>query len=173
MAKLSPVQETVHSMFIRLLLLMKDGCGRVCLVEECPSLLLQHGVTSSAQTCDQLKPLSQSITQCNGQRVYVTENDVEREGKLFHVGLDLGKLTRSEDWHFNVQYWVSVDGIVQNHKHQEHVSVSGCPHCTLDCLKKFQIIHVIFCTLPDLQNIKIHHVIGVGLPSQSAPEKNN
>lgn len=60
--------------------------------------------------CDQFEPLSECVTQRLRQGVDVSQDDVEGEGELLHVGADLWQLTRPfEDGHLDVQ-----DGVLQH-----------------------------------------------------------
>lgn len=66
------------------------------------SLLLSH--------CDELEPLPECITERLWQGVDISQDHVEGEGKLVHVGADLRQLSwPSEDGHLDVQ-----DGILQH-----------------------------------------------------------
>ncbi len=60
--------------------------------------------------CDEFKPLSERVTQGLRQGVNISQDDVEREGELFHVGTDLWQFSRPFEYgHLDVQ-----DGVLQH-----------------------------------------------------------
>ena len=79
--------------------------------------------------CDQFEPLSECVAQRLRQGVDVSQDDVEGEGELLHVGADLWQLARPfEDGHLDVQ-----DGVLQHSTTGELHSV-----CTVRKLKKIK-----------------------------------
>ncbi len=61
-------------------------------------------------SCDQLKPLSQGITECLWHGVDIFKDDVEGEWEVFHVGADLRKLPCStKDRNLDVKYGILSD----------------------------------------------------------------
>lgn len=86
-----------------------------------PPLLIHHFIDLSCERCelligllvgrcDEFKPLPERVAQRLRQGVDVTQDDVEGEGELVHVGADLRQLARSfEDGHLDVQ-----DGVLRH-----------------------------------------------------------
>lgn len=56
---------------------------------------------------DELKPLSECVTQGLRQGVDISQDDVEGEGELFHIGADLWQFAWPFEYgHLDVQYGV-------------------------------------------------------------------
>lgn len=86
-----------------------------------PLLFINSFICRSCERCellvgllvgrrDQFKPLPERVAQRLWQGVDVTQDDVEGEGELVHVGADLRQLPRSfKDGHLDVQ-----DGVLRH-----------------------------------------------------------
>lgn len=60
--------------------------------------------------CDEFKPLSERVTQGLRQGIDISQDDVEGEGELVYVGVDLWQLSRPFEYgHLDVQ-----DGVLQH-----------------------------------------------------------